>query len=117
MLQQVPRFFWLSFWSYLHRIRALKQKKISSLLLQDAGTAKRSRWLFAFGGHRGFVSTIPGDSKDPKDKAPLDREVKPESMLNIKGTRHKINVQSACLLPLRQLVLLGGDDGGVRVCT
>lgn len=85
--------------------------------MQNHGTGKRSRWLFAFGGHRGFVSTIPGDSRDAKDKVPLDREVKPESMLNIKGTKHKINIQSACLLPLRQFVLLGGDDGGMRVCT
>jgi hypothetical protein len=31
--------------------------------------------------------------------------------------RTKINVQSAAVLPLRNLLVVGCDDGNIRVCT
>lgn len=35
----------------------------------------------------------------------------------VKITKHKLNITSAVLLPLRRLMLIGTDDGYIKVVT
>lgn len=51
--------------------------------------------------------------------AGVDDRVKAKSFTTPRGQKlgRQLNIQSAAILPLRQLLLLGGDDGHIRVCT
>jgi len=68
--------------------------------------------LFAFAGYKGCVAAMPADGNE--DRA------KPRSFVTSYGSRflkYRMSIQSAAVLPLRQLLLLGCEDGLVRVCT
>jgi hypothetical protein len=77
------------------------------------GTAagKRSQWLMAFGGHKGLVASMPPPGGDEKIKA--------KSFVSPQGNKMKfrMRIDAAAILPVRQLLLMGCDDGSVRVCT
>jgi WD40 repeat protein len=72
---------------------------------------KRPHVLMSFGGHKGVVARMPRPGMDVAAKA--------RYFLSPNGLklRAKINVQSAAMLPLRKLLLVGCDDGNIRVCT
>jgi len=81
----------------------------------DAGAfalpGKRPHVLLSFGGHKGVIAKMPRPGMDVVART---RHFLGPSGLKL---RHKINVQSAALLPLRNLLLVGCDDGLIRVCT
>ncbi len=76
-----------------------------------AAGGKRPHILMSFGGHKGVVARMP--------RSGMDLVAKSRYFLSPNGLklRAKINVQSATLLPLRNLLLVGCDDGIIRVCT
>ena len=76
-----------------------------------AAAGKRPHVLMTFGGHKGVVARMPRPGMDVAAKA---RYFLAPNGLKL---RTKINVQSAAVLPLRNLLLVGCDDGNIRVCT
>jgi WD40 repeat protein len=76
-----------------------------------APPGKRPHVLLSFGGHKGVIAKMP--------RPGMDVAARTRYFLGPNGLklRQKINVQSAALLPLRNLLLVGCDDGLIRVCT
>lgn len=73
-----------------------------------------TRVLYAAAGHKIAVQKIPSDNSKPEIK--LERSYFVDRN-GVKISRQKLSVQSLVLLPLRKLMLLGTEDGLIRVST
>jgi hypothetical protein len=75
--------------------------------------------LHGGGGAGGGSSAMaPGMMASPQGQAQQESNVKQRYFFDTSGRkfhRHRLNVQSIALLPLRQLLLLGCADGHIRV--